>query len=495
MNHQQAPLFDALLAHVKEDVASFHVPAHKHGNSVDSEFVSFVGKNVMEIDLTLTEDLDHFHNPSGVILEAERYAAHAFGADHAFFLVNGTTCGIQAMILSTCKPGDKILVPRNAHKSVVSGLIFSGATPIYIQPKLSDEIDFSLDIRVEDVQLALDENPDIRALIILNPTYFGVVSDLKRIVEICHEKNVLVLVDEAHGGHFYFHDDLPLTAMQAGADMAAISTHKMTGSMTQSSILLVRDKNRFARHDVQAVLNLLQTTSPSYVLLASLDTSRREMKLNGNKLLQRTIDYANWVRSELKTVSGCTIFNPSEVVGGYCFGYDPTKIVFNAKPLGVLGGKLKSDLRKQYKVELELSYFFSVLALFTIGDSEDNVKRLVNAVRCLFESYKQEAILEFPPFPQTIPEHVLSPRDAFIRKTDLKSVSLEGAAGKISAETIMAYPPGVPVIAPGERISKEIIQYIQSMRGHVMNLQGTKDPNLENIMVFDCSSFINSTEN
>ena len=484
MDHRRAPIFESLSAYVKEGVAPFHVPAHKQGRFGDPEFLNFVGSNVMGIDLTSTEDLDHFHNPSGVVMKAEAYAADAYGADDAFFLVNGTSCGMQAMILAACRPGDKILVPRNAHTSVTSGIIHSGAIPVYIQPVLSDDIDFTLDLTAETVELALGEHPDVRALVVINPTYFGVVSDLKRIVELCREKDVLVLVDEAHGGHFYFHDGLPPTAMEAGADMSAVSTHKTTGSMTQSSLLLIRDKTKFTRHYIHSILNLLHTTSPSYVLLSSLDTSRREMMLRGRQHVQTTIDLAQWARNKLRTVSGCESFGPEQASAKRCFAYDQTKIVFSAKPLGILGNRLKQDLRRRHHIELELAYFFSVLALFTIGDDAENVGRFVDAVCRVFESYGHEPVPQFPPFPEKIPECFFSPREAFFRGAETRLIPLEESVDKISAETVMAYPPGIPVIIPGERISQEIIDYIKGMRGTIMYLQGPEDRTLETIKVF-----------
>lgn len=479
--HQQAPLFDALRAYVNEGVVPFHVPGHKQGRAGDAEFLEFIGHNAFSIDLTCMEDLDNISNPKSSILAAEQLAADAFEADHAFFLCNGTSSGIQAMIVAACQPGDKVLVPRNAHKSVIGGIILSGAEPVYIQPELNDYLGIAMGITPEAVQAAIEANPDVKALFIINPTYYGVASDLKRIVDICHDHNMLVLVDEAHGGHFGFHEELPLSAMQAGADVSSMSTHKLTGSLTQSSMLLMRENDHLKASRLKSVLNLTQTTSPSYILLASLDASRRLMAEQGQALVQRSLELSRWARNELANVPGLYIFGDDLVGKPGCFGHDPTKVAVCVRGLGISGYEFERSLRQERHVQVELSDFYNSLFLFGIGDTEETAAAMVEACRYIATKYSQHTLHNTESSMPPIPELIVSPRFAYYSET--VSVPLEEAEDEISAEMVMAYPPGIPVLCPGERISWEIIRYIQTMREANLNIQGTEDPEVNLIKV------------
>ncbi|MCL2350296.1 MAG: aminotransferase class I/II-fold pyridoxal phosphate-dependent enzyme [Defluviitaleaceae bacterium] len=495
MNHHKAPLLEALIKHRNEKVAPFHVPAHKHGRFKMQNFSELVGDAVMEIDLTFTRDLDGLHSPVGDILHAEQLAADAYGADHAYFLVNGTSCGVQAMIMAACRPGDKILVPRNVHKSVLSGLVFTGAIPVYIQPEHSGFWDFALQITPEAVEAAISEHPDARALFVVNPTYFGVAADLERIVNICHKKGLMVLADEAHGGNLYFHEDdaahWPLSAMRAGADMSAISTHKTTGSMTQSSLLLLNEtdalkKHGISAHDMRITLSLLHTTSPSYVLLASLDAARREMHFSGRAHVQKAIDFANYTKEQIRNIPRLKILEDDEVVGRG-FKYEPTKLVFSGKELGLKGGIFKGELRDKHGIELEMSLFYNGLALFSVGDDQENVDRLVKGIKSVFAGH---AAREIPKPPQMavlpIPKCEMIPRVAhFIDKSRLEQIDFKDAIGRITAEVALAYPPGIPLVVPGERIDEGIYEYITAMLSneYVMDFQGPEFKALEKIWV------------
>ena len=478
---QQAPLFDALRAYVSNGVVPFHVPGHKQGRIGDAEFLDFIGANAFQIDLTCMEDLDTLSNPKTSIMAAEQLAAEAFSADHAFFLCNGTSSGIQAMIIAACQPGDKILVPRNAHKSVIGGIILSGAEPVYIQPELNDYLGIAMGITPEAVSAAIVENPGAKALFIINPTYYGVASDLRQIVEICHQHGLLVLVDEAHGGHFGFHESLPLTAMQAGADISAVSTHKLTGSMTQSSLLLMKDNDYLKPSRLKSVLNLAQTTSPSYILMASLDTSRRMMALHGREMVQRSIELAEWARDQLRDISGFYALGADLIGKPGFFANDPTKLAISARSLGISGYEFERILRQEKQVQVELSDFYNALFLFSIGDDEQTVMRMVEACRYVADTYNQHILLNVEATMPPIPELIVSPRFAYYSET--VSIPFEEAEGEISAEMVMAYPPGIPVLCPGERVSWEIIRYIQTMREANLNIQGTEDPEVNFLKV------------
>jgi arginine decarboxylase len=300
MDQSRTPLFDALKKYVDDQVTPFHVPGHKQGQGL-AELQDYLGQRVLKMDVNGMKDLDYINNPSGVILEAEKLCASIFAADYAYFLVNGTTSGVQAMIMSACEPGSEIIIPRNAHKSTIGGIILSGAIPVYIQPEIHKELGMAMGITVDNLKKTIKEHPHARAVFVINPTYYGVSSDLKAIVSLAHRHNMAVLVDEAHGAHMSFHEDFPITAMQAEADMSAVSIHKTAGSMTQSSVLLFKSK-RLSPHWVKQVLNLSYTSSASYILLCSLDVARKQLALHGRKMLADTLELARWAREEINKI-------------------------------------------------------------------------------------------------------------------------------------------------------------------------------------------------
>lgn len=477
---EKTPVFDAVKAYMQKNTIPFHVPGHKQGRGLP-EFADFVGNNVLSIDLTCFPDTDNICNPRSVIREAEQLAAEAYGADRAHFLVNGTTAGIQAMIMTVCQPGDKIILPRNAHKSAIGGLIMSGANPIYIDPEINQHFGVSMGVTVEKVEDALRRHPDAKAIFIVNPNYYGTTSDLQSICQVAHKAGVPVIVDEAHGAHFKFHPDLPLSAMECGADLVASSTHKLVGSMTQSSLLLVREGLINPRR-VKSVLNLSQTTSPSYVLMCSLDLARKQMALRGKELLDRTLKLAMWAREELRKIKGIQLFGDHGLVGTPgCHAFDPTKITLNVTNLGISGYEMEKILRSRYDLQVELSDLYNVILLVTIGDDEQTVRYMVDAIRDISRGKKRQNVVKYcPPLPR-IPDMAVLPREAFYNET--KVIPLREAQGQISAESIMAYPPGIPLICPGEVITQEIIDYVHILKQENADLQGTEDPQIEKIKV------------
>lgn len=476
---RRTPLFDAVKKYVSSGIVPFHVPGHKQGRGLP-EFKEYVGENVLAMDLTCMPDLDNILNPLGVIREAQELAAQAFGADHAYFLVNGTTCGIQAMIMAVCEPGDKLILPRNAHKSAIGGIILSGANPVYLDPEINRDFGISMGITPEKVERALREHPDAKAVFVINPTYYGAASDLAGIVEVAHRYRVPVIVDEAHGAHFGFHEGLPVSAMEAGADLSAASTHKLTGSMTQSSFLLLKE-GLVSPQRVKAVLNITQTTSPSYVLLASLDVARKQMALQGREMVQRTLELARWVRLEIAGIEGYDLLDEKVVGTPGCFALDPTKITLNVQGLGLSGYELETILRRKYNLQVELSDLYNVIFLLTIADDRGTVGYLVDCLRDIANQRSFKNVIKYcPPLP-AIPEMVMLPRDAFYSQT--KVIDLQDAEGAISAESIMAYPPGIPLVCPGERITREIIDYVTVLKQEHADLQGTEDPQIERIKV------------
>ncbi len=486
VRQEKMPLFEALKQYKNDQTVSFHVPAHKHGVGLPG-FTSYVGTNVMNMDLTILADLDSICHPTGVIREAEALAAEAFGADRAFFLVNGTTSGIQAMIMTICEPGDKIIVPRNAHKSVIGGVILSGAVPVYVQPEIDHRMGIAKGVTPQSIEKALAEHPDTKAVFIIHPTYYGMTSDLEAIVGIAKQYGVPVIADEAHGAHFAFNDHLPKSAMACGAAMSAVSVHKLGGSMTQSSILLVNE-NQVDPAKVKTILNLTQTTSPSYVLMASLDAARQQLALHGPELFDRVIAHAERARRELNQIPGVYVYG-AELNGTQgCYQYDPTKIAITLRQLGITGYEAEVILRRDNQIAFEMADLHNLLAIIGIGDTEETISRLIEAVRDLAVDLSERHITkQYHPIPE-MPEMAVSPRDAFYSET--RSVLLEESIGEISAEIIMAYPPGIPIICPGERITAELVEYIRLLKDENCRLQGTEDPGVNQIRVLSRNLYL-----
>lgn len=483
MDQSQTPIFDSLMEYVNRDTIPFHVPGHKKGVGMDSKFKDFVGTNVLSIDVTVFKLVDSLHHPTGPIKKAMELAADAYGSDMAFISVNGTSGAIQAMILAVVKAGEKIIVPRNVHKSVTSGIILSGATPVFMQPEIDKNVGIAHGVTPETVEKTLKENPDAKAVLIINPTYYGVAADIKKIAEIVHSYNIPLIVDEAHGPHLGFIDELPMSAMQAGADMCAQSTHKIIGSMTQSSFLQVRGE-RIDINRVQQIMNLLQTTSPSYVLMASLDVARMQIATKGKELLNYAISLANYAREEINKIPGLYCFGKDILGNPGVYALDPTKITITCKGLGLTGYELDQILANDYHIQVEMSDLYNVLAVGSFGDTKESIGKLIEALKEISKKYygTKPVIGEAIDIP-SIPKRVLTPREAFYGKT--KCVKLDDSIGKVSAEFLLAYPPGIPIVCPGEIITHEIIDYVKVLKEANLYVQGTEDPEVETIKVVE----------
>ncbi len=483
MDHQNTPLFTALKKHAAGNPVQFHIPGHKKGLGTDKEFREFIGDNALSIDLINIAPLDDLHQPSGVIEEAQKLAADAFGADYTFFSVQGTSGAIMTMILSVCSPGDKIIVPRNIHKSVMSAIIFAGAKPVFVSPAQDTNLGIDHGITTSSVRRALKRHPDAKAVLVINPTYFGVSANLKEIVELAHSFHVPVLVDEAHGVHIHFHDKLPMSAMQAGADMAATSVHKLGGSMTQSSILNLNTKHGHVNPQrVQTIISMLTTTSTSYLLLASLDTSRRNLALHGYELAEEAMKLANYVRDGINQIPGLYCFG-KEILGGEAtYDHDPTKVTVHVRHLGITGYETENWLREHYNIEVELSDMYNILCLITPGDTQETVDILLTALRELShinytEDHAGELVVKVPEIPQLS----LIPRDAFYAETEV--IPFKESAGRIIAEFIYVYPPGIPILLPGEVISQDNIDYIVDHVEVGLPVKGPEDRYIQNVKV------------
>lgn len=488
IKQMETPLLTAMLDYVKDGVLPFHTPGHKQGKGMHESLGRIIGKDALKLDLSLMSELDDLHEPHGCIKAAQDLAADLYGADHSFFVVNGTTGGIYAMILAIAGPGDKIIVPRNAHRSIIGGIILSGAVPVFIRPEVDNDLGIAMGVSPETVEDAVKLHPDAKGVLIINPTYYGVATDLKEIVDIVHASNMPVVVDEAHGPHLKFSDRLPIPALDAGADICAQSTHKIIGAMTQCSMVHCRE-GRISVPRLKAMLQLVQSTSPNYILMASLDVARMQMATEGGKLIERAIELANWVRNEVNAIPGLYCLGPDKIGRPGVYSIDPTKVTVTVKGLGLTGAEAERIIRHEYKIQAELSDMYNLLFLITLGDTEAEARALVCALKDMAQNHARECdFLAFDsacmdiPYPQ-MPEGVISPRDALFGNTCL--VPFDSAAGHICAEIVTFYPPGIPLLCPGERITEEIVDYCRHLQQAGLHISGPEDYMLKTIKVVD----------
>ena len=477
MNQNSAPVYEALQKFRNMRVVPFDVPGHKHGRG-NPELTAFLGQQCVAVDVNSMKPLDNLCHPVSVIREAEMLAADAFGAANAFLMVGGTTSSVQSMILSACKRGDKIILPRNVHRSVINALVLCGAVPVYVNPEVDTRLGISLGMEREQVQKAISENPDAVAVLVNNPTYYGICSDIKAIAKMAHDAGMLFLADEAHGTHFYFGENMPVSAMAAGADMSAVSMHKSGGSLTQSSLLLTGE-NINSGH-VRQIINLTQTTSGSYLLMSSLDISRRNLALRGREVFAKVVSMANYARDEINSIGGYYAFGSELINGNSIFDFDRTKLSVYTRDIGLAGIEVYDILRDEYDIQIEFGDIGNILAYLSMGDRPQELERLVSAlaeIRRLYEKDKSGLLSQ----EYIDPEVVTSPQEAFYARK--KSVPIKESAGLVCSEFVMCYPPGIPILAPGERITKEILDYILYAKEKGCSMTGPEDPDILNINV------------
>lgn len=479
LSQYDTPIHKALEEQRNNRLAHFDVPGHKGGRG-NKELKRFLGEDCLRLDMNSMKPLDNLCHPVSVIREAQALAAEAFGADEAFFIVNGTTGAVQAMIMSVCKFGDKIIMPRNVHRSAINALVICGAIPVYINPGINKQLGIPLGMSIADVKKAIDDNPDAKAILVNNPTYYGICSNLKEIVKLAHEKGMLVLVDEAHGTHFYFHEALPVSAMEAGADMSSISMHKTGGSLTQSSILLV---NHSVNSDyVRQVINLSQTTSGSYLLLSSLDIARKNLSLNGKEMFDKTIDFATYARDEINRLEGYYAFGEELVDGDCIYAFDTTKLSIHTRDIGLAGIEVYDLLRDDYGIQIEFGDIGNILAIISSGDRNLEIERLISALSEIKRLHKTDKAGLFD-HEYINPKIILGPQEAFY--SDKVSLPIDRSGGRICGEFVMCYPPGIPILAPGEMITEDILKYIAYAKEKGCFMTGTEDMNIRYINVVE----------
>ena len=477
LDQNKAPIYEALVKLRKKRIVPFDVPGHKRGRG-NPELVELLGEKCVGIDVNSMKPLDNLGHPISIIRDAEELAADAFGAAHAFLMIGGTTSSVQTMILSTCKAGDKIILPRNVHKSAINALVLCGAIPIYIEMSVDPKIGIALGLENDRVAKTIKDHPDAKAIFINNPTYYGICSDLRGLTKMAHEAGMMVLVDEAHGAHLHFTDKLPISAMDAGADMAAVSMHKSGGSLTQSSLLLIGEQVN--PEYVRQIINLTQSTSASYLLMASLDISRRNLALRGKKSFEKVIELSEYARREINAIGGYYAYSKELIDGVSVCDFDVTKLSVYTQGIGLTGIEVYDLLRDEYDIQIEFGDIGNILAYISIGDRIQDIERLVGALADIKRLYSRDG-KDLIAGEYIQPELVLSPQEAFY--SERKSLTWDESVGQVCGEFVMCYPPGIPILAPGERITQEIVDYIQFAKERGCSLQGTEDPEVNHINV------------
>lgn len=477
LTQNDAPIYEALQQFQKKRVVPFDVPGHKRGKG-NPELKELLGEQCVANDVNSMKPLDNLCHPVSVIREGELLAAEAFGAAQAFFMVGGTTSAVQSMLLSVCKRGEKIILPRNVHRSVINALILGGAHPVYVNPEVDKKLGIPLGMKVSQVARAIQENPDAKAVLVNNPTYYGICSNLRAIVELAHQHGMLVLADEAHGTHFYFGAQLPVSAMAAGADLAAVSMHKSGGSLTQSSFLLTGPEVNEGY--VRQIINLTQTTSGSYLLLSSLDISRRNLAVRGREEFEKVVRRARYAREEINKIGGYYAYSREMVNGDSIFDFDETKLSVYTLDVGLAGIEVYDLLRDEYDIQIEFGDIGNILAYISIGDQQKNIERLVGAlceIRRRFQKDRAGMLTqEYLP-----PRVAVTPQEAFYAPKE--SLPIMETKGRICSEFVMCYPPGIPILAPGEEITGEILQYIRYAKEKGCSMTGTQDPEIKQLNV------------
>ncbi len=478
----KTPIFDTLLAHAKRNVTSFHTPGHKNGKGIDPVFKKATGDEIYKFDVTVFDEVDSLHDPVGPIKKAQELMAEVYGVKHSLFLVNGTSVGNIAMFLSACDPGDSIIVSRSSHKSIMGGIILSGVWPIWLQPTIDQNLDIIFNSTYDEIKQALEMYPEARAVFLTSPTYNGVATEVKKIADLCHRKGKILLVDEAHGPHLKFNDKLPMSAADAGADLCVQSTHKILAALSQGSVLHYNSKlidiNR-----VKKIVSMLQTTSPQYLTLASIDMARKQAFLHGKEMFDKVIEAAEWARKEInEKIPNMRCLTKNDIKDRN-FDLDLTKLTINVTKTGLSGYEVDEILAKKYNIQVDCSDTFNLIAIMGIGSDTDDVKKLVSALKEISKNYKGTQKNWILKIPSLATEMVMTPREVFLSH-DIKKIPLAKSVGHVSAQVLTPYPPGIPVVIPGERISKEICDYLVEMASKGIRISGQEGDVLKMVKVF-----------
>ncbi len=474
----KTPILNALKKYAQPETVRFHMPGHKGNQLQGNPLADFLGNMVFRADVTNIPGMDDLHQPEGIIKESQEIAAKVFEAKKSYFLINGSSCGLEALLLAVCSPGQKIIVPRNIHRSILSGIILSGAVPVFFMPEYDEGYGVFVHTLPQAIEQVLNDNPDAKAVLLVNPTYNGIVSEVQKIADLVHSRGIPLLVDEAHGAHFGFHPDFPESALKCGADAAVHGSHKMLASFTQASMVHIQG-NLIDQSRLENALRILQSTSTSYLLLASLEASLFQMQSQGRELLENILQISRSLKQNLNEM-GYPIMNEKK------YYLDPCKITVSLESLPPTGPWAENWLRENYQIQVELSAPNNLLLLLSPGNTWEDMHRLTAALakmRIMEERDWPDEALHHKKcaLPSCLPEVTMPPRTAFFAPARI--IRLEQAAGLICAETISCYPPGVPVICPGEKFTAEIVEYLQAVKYMGVHFQGCQDSNLETVRV------------
>jgi len=484
-DQSKTPYLDALIRYRERGFTPFHTPGHKRGKGAPPKLIEALGRQLLDVDVAMAGGVEDTRESTGLVQLAEEMAAEAWGAEQAWFLVNGSTSGLHALVMTTAGPGEHIILPRNSHKSVLAALIFSGAMPHYVEPTIEEQWQIPLGVPNSRVARALKQLPQAKALVVTSPNYYGVCADLPRVADVVHAAGIPFIVDQAWGPHLRFCRHLPVDAMTAGADAAVASVHKLISGLTQSSILLARGTHINLKR-LASIVKMTQSTSPQVLMLVSIDAARCQMATNGERLWHTAIELAEWAREQINTISGvrCLTRDVLQHEGAYAF--DPTRLTITARDLGLSGYELETVLRDDYGIAVEMAEPLNIVNNVTYGDSRADVKRLVGALRDLAARYADRGMSEtlqharmlaMPRFTR----QVMTPRDAFFAPS--VALPTEECAGHIAAEIVTPYPPGVPVLGPGEEISTEIVAYLREGAAIGLHVHGPEDTSLRTLRV------------
>lgn len=480
INQNKTPLLDTLLSHARRKVTSFHTPGHKNGRGIDKKLASYTGRNLFSLDVTVFPEVDSLHDPTGPIRKAQTLMAQAYGVEQSFFLVNGSSVGNMAMIMAACRPGESIIISRNAHKSTLGGIVLSGVWPLWVQPTVDQNLDILFDSTPEQIEKTLKQYPEAKAVFVTSPTYNGITTNLKKIAEICHARGKVLLVDEAHGAHLHFHPNLPMDAIRSGADLVVQSTHKTLAAISQGSVLHFNSKLLDVNR-VKRIISMLQTTSPNYMTLASLDLARWQMMDQGEKILDRLIQNTERARAEINHLKHFTTLTRAEIQGRG-FDLDQTKITINVTRTGYAGQHISEILAKDFNIQVDAADLFNLIAITGTGTDRQDLDNLVHALQQIDHMKQGEAQNWVLNIPSLSTELVMNPRDVFLLYRS-KRVPLRKAIGHISAQPLTPYPPGIPVLIPGERVTLEIVEYLEDLTERAVRVSGQEADALKTVRV------------
>ena len=480
---EATPYIDALLGYRTRAMVPFHTPGHKLGKGAPAIMREAFGDELLAVDVAMAGGVEDTRESTARVSVAEDLAAQAWGGERCFFLVNGSTSGIHALLLALAGPGEAVIVPRNAHKSVQAALIFSGAVPHYVEPTIDDLWGIPLNVPAERVADAVEAHPEARAVVVVSPSSNGVCAALDEIAAVAHAAGLPLVVDQAWGPHLRFCSGLPLDAMSAGADAMVASTHKLISGITQSSVLVARGE-RLNLPRLESIVKMTQSTSPQVLIYASIDAARAQMATRGEELWSRALDNAAWVRERLAGLEGVRVLSDEVLSQAGVADLDRTRVTVSACALGLTGYELETALRDDYGIAVEAADPLNVLLNVTYGDSRADVAAFVAAMTDLSDRRRGIAgpacatpLASWPRFTR----QVMTPRNAFFARSE--SIPVEHTAGRVSAEMVAPYPPGIPVVAPGEEISDEIAAYLGEASARHLHVHGPEDLTLQTLRV------------